>query len=705
MSPTVSTREKPEQFVTASEVARLCGVQPSAVSNWRKRFADFPRPVGTAPSGGDLFRRAEIDQWLRRRGRIHKPFSVAAEQLWAVSDRLRGTATAGALAGLVAVAAAFIHLVRREGDSVADHFRAEPEELARWVRTATADLEVSDPALAGLFGPLVAAKPMDLRLLLDSANSLETASELAAAVDAALDRGLRYGEFQYRTPEAATNVIVELARARGIVLDPAAGSGEFLIRAASHPDTQVFGEEINEDARRIGVSRLLLRGVEPRIALGDSLVADAYEDLRADIVMCDPPAGVRLDVGGLLPGDPRWRLLGSLEAPSSRAADFAWLGHVIHHLKEDGRGYVLLPPGTLFHGGAEARFRAELLRQGTIEAVVALPVTPGTVPSSSLWIVRPPTSTPADVLLIEAQEGGGTSPAQLTERIAKAVGRRRDDPAGFEPTPGFATTVSVLELLSGDASLLPSRWVSGPELLDPSSMFSAVRRAIADTESARTLLPAAPPSVRIQATDEPPERFRVGELIEHGLASLIRPARLRPGDFRDEGLPVWVPTDVRPEWERDEERRFADPAAVDQRSITQPGDIVFTTIGDLRARVDREGGHVLGTSLHGLRLDPKLFDSEAVAALLASEQNRGLMGGTIPRVNIRELQFPRLDPEAAVQLRDTLQQVDAEEQAGRAIAEGAAEVRAAVIDAVAAGVAVIEVAEPAAARRPRRKKA
>lgn len=703
MSPTVSTREKPEQFVTASEVARLGGVQPSAVSNWRKRFADFPRPVGTAQSGGDLFRRAEIEQWLQRRGRTQKPSPAAAEQLWAVADQLRGIGAAGALASLVAVAAAFIHLVRREGKWAVNQLHDEPGELARSVRTAAADFEASDPALAGLFAPLVATKPGHLRLLLDSASSLKTAAELLAAVDAALDRGLRYGEFQYRTPEAATNLIVELARARGIVLDPAAGSGEFLIRAAS-PETQVFGQEVNEDAWRIGVSRLLLTGVEPRIALGDSLFADAYEDLRADVVTCDPPAGVRLDDLGLLPGDPRWRLLGSLEAPSSRAADFAWLAHVIHHLKEDGRGYVLLPPGTLFHGGMEARFRAELLRQGTIEAIVALPVAPGTVPSSSLWIVRPPTSAPDDVLLIEAQEGGGPTTAQLTARIAKAVSRWRDDPAGFEPTPGFATTVSVLELLSGDASLLASRWVSGPELLDPTSMSSALHRAIADTERARKLLPATPPSVRIRATDEPPERFRVGELIEHGLASLIRPARLRPDDFRDEGLPVWVPADVRPEWERDQERRFADPAAVDPRSITQPGDIVFTTIGDLRSRVDKEGGNVLGTSLHGLRLDPKLFDSEAIAALLASEQNRGLMGGTIPRVNIRELQLPRLEPETVVQLRETLHQVDAEEQAGRAIAKGAAELRAAVINAVAAGVAVIQDAEPAT-RPPRKKKA
>ena len=705
MSATSPTGGDAKQFVTASEVAHLGGVQPSAVSNWRKRYADFPRPVGTAPSRGDLFNRADIEQWLRRHGRSRKPSLEAREQLWAAADRLRDTAAAGALASLVATTAAFVYLVRREEDRTLDQFRAEPRELARWVQTTAEDFGAADPAIAELFAPLVAAKPRDLRLLLDSADSLETAEELAAAVDVALDRGLRYGEFQLRTPEAATHLIVELARPRGTVLDPAAGSAEFLIRAALHPRTRVYGQELNEDAWRIGVSRLLLRGVEPRIALGDSLFDDAYQQLRADVVMCDPPAGVRLEGRSLLPGDPRWRLLGSLEPPASRAADFAWLAHVIYHLKGDGRGYVLLPQGTLFRGGAEARLRAELLRQGTIEAVVALPATPGTVPSSSLWIVRQPTNAPNDVLLIDAQDGGETMTPLLEERIGEAVSRWRSDHRGFEPTPGFATTVSVLELLSGDASLFPSRWVSEPELLDATSMVSAMESARSEAETARTLLPGAPPSPRIQVIDEPPERFRIGELIEHGLARLVRPARLRPEDFADEGLPVWTPSDIRAAWERGDVRRFADPTAVDPKSITDPGDIVLTTIGGLRTRVDTEGGHVLGTSLHGLRLDPKLFDAEAVAALLTSEQNRGLMSGTIPRVNIRELEFPRLELEAVHRLRDALRQVDAEEQAGRAIAKSAAKLRAALIEAVAAGVALVDSAGAAEASGTRRWKA
>ncbi|AWW39181.1 N-6 DNA methylase [Streptomyces cadmiisoli] len=55
--------------VTAAGIARLAGVGRAAVSNWRRRHADFPKPVGgteTSPS----FSLAEVETWLRRQGKL-----------------------------------------------------------------------------------------------------------------------------------------------------------------------------------------------------------------------------------------------------------------------------------------------------------------------------------------------------------------------------------------------------------------------------------------------------------------------------------------------------------------------------------------------------------------------------------------------------------------------------------------------------------
>ncbi|MER6674920.1 N-6 DNA methylase [Streptomyces sp. NPDC000983] len=55
--------------VTAAGIARLAGVGRAAVSNWRRRHADFPKPVGgteTSPS----FALAEVEAWLRGQGKL-----------------------------------------------------------------------------------------------------------------------------------------------------------------------------------------------------------------------------------------------------------------------------------------------------------------------------------------------------------------------------------------------------------------------------------------------------------------------------------------------------------------------------------------------------------------------------------------------------------------------------------------------------------
>jgi hypothetical protein len=174
--------------------------------------------------------------------------------------------------------------------------------------------------------------------------------------------------------------------------------------------------------------------------------------------------------------------------------------------------------------------------------------------------------------------------------------------------------------------------------------------------------------------------------LQQGLVELIRPSRIKTDEYTDEGVPVWLPADVRSPWELEEAPRFADPERVDPRTITEPGDVVFTTIGGLRTRVDFEGGHVLGTSLHALRLQREIFDPEAVAALLTSEPNRRLIkGSTIPRVNMLELELPLLDRAAAAELVAAIRELHHQEAAGHRLGRTAATTREALVAAVSAG--------------------
>jgi type I restriction enzyme M protein len=59
-------------------------------------------------------------------------------------------------------------------------------------------------------------------------------------------------------------------------------------------------------------------------------------------------------------------------APKS-AADFAFLLHGFHFLDNEGTMAIILPHGVLFRGGAEARIRTKLLKDGHIDTVIGLP--------------------------------------------------------------------------------------------------------------------------------------------------------------------------------------------------------------------------------------------------------------------------------------------------------------------------------------------
>jgi chromosome partitioning protein len=63
------------RLVGILEIAELAGVSPSAVTNWRKRHADFPFPTSDLKSG-PVFDERQIREWLKTRNE-HKTITVA----------------------------------------------------------------------------------------------------------------------------------------------------------------------------------------------------------------------------------------------------------------------------------------------------------------------------------------------------------------------------------------------------------------------------------------------------------------------------------------------------------------------------------------------------------------------------------------------------------------------------------------------------
>jgi len=256
------------------------------------------------------------------------------------------------------------------------------------------------------------------------------------------------------------------------VMDFACGSGSLLLnvrkRMGPHGIGKIYGQEKNITTYNLARMNMLLHGVkdtEFEIFHGDTLTND-WDILRElnpakkpafDAIVANPPFSYRWEPTDALADDVRFKNHGL--APKS-AADFAFLLHGFHFLKDEGVMAIILPHGVLFRGGAEERIRTKLLKDGHIDTVIGLP--------SNLFystgipvciLVLKKCKKPDDVLFINAAEHfeKGKRQNQLTEEhIAKIIKtyQFRDQEARY------SRRVGMVEIEKNDYNLNISRYIS-----------------------------------------------------------------------------------------------------------------------------------------------------------------------------------------------------------------------------------------------------
>ncbi len=201
------------------------------------------------------------------------------------------------------------------------------------------------------------------------------------------------------------------------VFDFACGSGSLLLnvrhRMGEHGIGRILGMEKNITTYNLARMNMLLHGVkdtEFEIYHGDTLTND-WDFLREtnpaklprfDAVVANPPFSYRWEPGEAAGEDMRFKAHGV--APKS-AADFAFLLHGLHYLKDDGVMAIILPHGVLFRGGVEERIRTKLLKDGHIDTVIGLPANlfySTGIPVCILVLKK--CKKPDDVLFINAAE-------------------------------------------------------------------------------------------------------------------------------------------------------------------------------------------------------------------------------------------------------------------------------------------------------------
>ncbi|MFF3752935.1 N-6 DNA methylase [Streptomyces sp. NPDC002018] len=674
--------------VTAAGIARLAGVGRAAVSNWRRRHADFPQPVGgteTSPS----FALHQIERWLRDQGKLAEV--PLRERVWQeLPGEVASAATALVRAGCVLL------LVRDRPTRWRELAAAPDARLAELLPVAL------DEVLAPHFGAAAgsAVHTPDPDELLPSVPLLRGVAELAAELgpgatfEFLLGRHLDANPRQYTpTPPEAAALMAALAvpppapvpgepvPVQGpTVLDPACGTGT-LLRAVPRPATLYAQEAAPELAALAGLRLALHTDAGIRTRAGDTLRADAFPRLAVDAVLCHPPFNERNWGHDELAYDPRWEY----GFPARTESELAWAQHALARLRPGGTAVLLMPPAVASRRSGR-RVRADLLRRGALRAVVALPA--GAAPPYGiplhLWILRKPVAgqRPAPELLLvdtaELSAGGGRDGVDWTtvhSTVLDAWGPF-DRTGTAEEKPGVSRAVPVVELLDDDVDLAPARHLPPPAAPGGTAELARVRERLADTlrltaelipprardaRDARDALgapdgPGGPdgqggpdgPGGRSPGAREPVAPLHrptitVAELARAGALVLYAGG----SGTTAEVTPVPVLT------EHDVLARRAPSGALPDGAAEEPvrireGDVVVPVLGGgavARVMDAATAGAALGRNLQLLRPDPAALDPWFLAGFLrgtANARQASSYASTATRLDVRRLQLPRL---------------------------------------------------------------
>lgn len=336
--------------MTAAAIARLAGVSRAAVANWRRRYPEFPKPIG-GTEHSPTFSLAEVELWLKATGK---------------GDQL---STAG--------------------------------------RTETGTQRLSNP-VRFLGGSPHTGETRDLGGLPEQGAERGvanlTSGELLARVMASLlprstvSAG-SYGDWDAEVP---------------VVLDPACGEATLLLAVADRFDTEVrlAGQEIHLSATEVAVRRLSQNplGTLYEIHTGDSLLENQLDEYlgTAAAVVCEPPFDRPQWPSSELATDPRWEF----GIPAPRDSELAWVQHCYAHLRPRGVAVIAVTPRTCLQPSGQ-HIRAALVRSGVLRSVIALPKGMGSAADTDvyLWVLQRPYGAPEhqDVRMVDLSGLGGAA--------------------------------------------------------------------------------------------------------------------------------------------------------------------------------------------------------------------------------------------------------------------------------------------------------
>jgi type I restriction enzyme M protein len=383
--------------------------------------------------------------------------------------------------------------------------QAKQADIGKRIDDALALIEADNPKLKGILDKRFArAQLPDGKLgeLVDLVSKIGFGDDTAKAKDI-LGQVYEYflGQFasaegkkggQFYTPGSIVKTLVAvLAPHHGKVYDPCCGSGGMFAQSEKFNeahggklgDVSIYGQESNPTTWRLAAMNLAIRDIDFNFGKepADSFVRDQHPDLRADFVLANPPFNVSDWWHGSLEGDPRW-VYGT---PPQGNANYAWLQHMLHHLKPTGRAGIVLANGSMSSNqSGEGEIRTAMIEADVVECMVALPgqlFFNTQIPACLWFLTKQKASRKGQVLFIDARKLGRSIsrvqielPDEDIDQIANTVYAWRGDAdakTAYVDVPGFCRSVTLAEIAEHGHVLTPGRYVGAEDVEDDDEAF------------------------------------------------------------------------------------------------------------------------------------------------------------------------------------------------------------------------------------------
>jgi len=405
------------ETVTLRDIALLAGgVTAPAVANWRKRFDDFPQPIGK-DGRQPLFDRKDVIAWLTANGKAVDPSNTDDSLLAAVAKLLRQTSD--------------LDPVTQLGLTLNDP-----------------DFEYGTTPMHGRFS--------------DEIRRLRTRFTPNEVLTAVIDRlvhssGRRFDE--YRAPTRFSALIANISQTpeNAVLYDPCAGLGSTLAAAATST-SELHGQELAPEIAAAARQLLASRDLQANIVQGDTIREDKLANVIADRVFAVPPLNMRLDEDAVNDNDPRW----TLRTPKKYDSDVAFIQIALAHLAPTGRAIVHTSLSVLYRTNS---ILETIVRNNQLDAVITLPagVAPGAKVESCLLVIdkHRPTNTierQTPILMVDINDDEDVR-YDISETFLNQMTDLWDEWNHTPVASSVARTVTIAEIQQNDFNLSPARYV------------------------------------------------------------------------------------------------------------------------------------------------------------------------------------------------------------------------------------------------------